>query len=185
MTLAELWKAYREDYVRRRHSKRSPRTLDQRDSLWNCHLLPLYSHLTLSEFASLPPQRIEEIPEVIAARVNQSRAWAEGRHTGNHCVAALRMAWEFARRRGWIAKDPLREVDLLDTPSAKVYLEDIDLAAVGIALRSLEELAARSLATSRQGPSLTSLLALRVAIYTGCRHGEELLRGNFPGCAGI
>ena len=33
MTLAELWKAYRDDYVRRRHSRRSPRTLDQRDSL--------------------------------------------------------------------------------------------------------------------------------------------------------
>jgi hypothetical protein len=40
MTLAELWTAYREDYVRRRHSKRSPRTLEQRDKLWNCHLCP-------------------------------------------------------------------------------------------------------------------------------------------------
>ncbi|MEO6194014.1 MAG: hypothetical protein ABIS20_13470 [Thermoanaerobaculia bacterium] len=178
MTLAELWKAYRDDYVRRRHSRRSPRTLDQRDSLWNCHLLPLYGRLTLAEFASLPPRQVEEIPQMIAGRVNQSRAWAEGRHTGNHCVAALRMAWEFARRRGWIVKDPLREIDLLDAPSAKVYLEDIDLAAVGVALRSLEELATRSVACSRQGPSLTSLLALRVAIYTGCRHGEELLRGK-------
>jgi hypothetical protein len=111
LTMAELWKAYRDDYMRRRHSKRSPRTLEQRDSFWNCHLLPLYGDL--------------------------NRAWTEGRHTGNHCVNALRMAWEFARRRGWIVKDPLKDIDLLDTSSAKVYLEDEDLSAVGEALRSL------------------------------------------------
>jgi hypothetical protein len=28
-------------------------------------------------------------------------------------------------------------IDLLDAPSAKVYLEDIGLAAVGVSLRSL------------------------------------------------
>jgi integrase len=134
--------------------------------------------LTLTEFASLSPQKLEGIAEVIAGRVLKSRPWVEGRHTGNHCVAALRMTWEFARRRGWIVKDPLREVDMLDAPSAKVYLEDIDLAAVGVAVRGLEELATRSLPTSRQGPALTSLLALRVAIYTGCRHREELVKGK-------
>jgi hypothetical protein len=178
LTIAELWKAYRDDYMRRRHSKRSPRTLEQRDSFWNCHLLPLYGDLTLSEFASLPHQQIAAIPEVISERVRQNRAWTEGRHTGNHCVNALRMAWEFARRRGWIVKDPLKEIDLLDTSSAKVYLEDEDLAAVGEALRSLERIAAGSTAHSRHGPAMTSLLALRVAIYTGCRHVEELLKGK-------
>jgi hypothetical protein len=41
------------------------------------------------------------------------------------------MAWEIARRRGWIVKDPLKDIDLLDTSSVKGYLEGEDLAAVG------------------------------------------------------
>jgi hypothetical protein len=180
MTMAELWAAYRDDYVRRRHAKRSPRTLEQRDDLWNCHLLPLFGELKLVEFAGLPPNQLARIPEDVAARVSQSRPWAEGRHTGNHCLHALRMTWDFARRRGWIVKDPLIEVDELDVSSAEIYLEDADFAAVGVALRALERQALTSSAKSRQGPSLGALLALRVAIYTGCRHVEELLKGKLP-----
>jgi hypothetical protein len=77
---------------------------------------------------------------------------------------------------GWIVKDPLKDIDLLGTSSAKVYLEDEDFAAVGEALRGLKEIAAGSTMHSRHVPSMTSLLAFRAAIYTGCRHVEEFLK---------
>jgi hypothetical protein len=44
----------------------------------------------------------------------------EGRNTGSHCVNARRMAWEFARRRGWIVKDPLKDIYLLNISSEPV-----------------------------------------------------------------
>lgn len=177
-TIQQLWDDYRADYVRRRHHKRSPRTLEQYDDLWNCHLLPLFGELTLQQFVSLPPSRLQDLPEEIAARVQQKRPWAEGRHTGNLCLAVFRMAWEFARRRGWILKDPFLDIEKLDAPSAKVYLEDLDLAAVGEALRNLEAITDPDPSTARKAPSLTALLALRVVLYTGCRHVEELLKGK-------
>ena len=66
----------------------------------------------------------------------------------------------------------------IETSPAEVFLEDEDLAAIGGALRELEAQARAGSVTSRQVPSLAALLAIRIVLYTGCRHVEELLRGK-------
>jgi integrase len=170
-----LW---RQNYLRRRSGKRSPRTLEWYDDLFQGHVLPLYGKQTLSIFAALTQAELEAIPLVIAERVRLSRPWASGVHTGNHALKAMRMVWDGFRRQGWVAKDPFLDIEEVDAPSAKVYLEDADLAAVGQALRLLEAEAAHSKETTRQIPSLRSLLALRVVLYTGCRHVEELCKAK-------
>jgi hypothetical protein len=178
MTWAQCWAAFRDDYTRKRLPSGSPRTLEFYDYLFSAHILPLYGDVTLGDFAARRPAEIEDIPEVIAGRVNAGRPHYSGRHTGNHCVRAMRMVWERCRRRGWVAKDPFLDMVELPTRSADVYLEDADLAAIGRALRNLEALARSGSADTRQVPSIGALLATRVVLYTGCRHVEELLRGN-------
>lgn len=177
LLMADLWRLYREDYAMRRLPTRSPRTLEHREGLWSCHLVPMFGDLTLSQFANLSPSRLRAIPFEVMRRVQASRPWASGRHTANHVVAALRMVWEFARKQGWIVRDPLTVIDDLDAPAAVNYLEDADLTAIGVALRNLERTAFR-FPDSRLHPSIRSLLALRVVLYTGCRHVEELCKGK-------
>jgi hypothetical protein len=178
LTWAKAWEAFREDYSKRRLPTGSPRTLDFYDDLFGAHILPLYGSTTFGEFAALSAAEIDRIPEVIADRVREARPHFNGRHTGNHCLRAMRMVWERSRRRGWIAKDPFLDVAELPTKSAEVFLEDADLAAIGEAMRYLEALAVLGSADSRQVPSLGALLAVRVVLYTGLRHREELLRGK-------
>ena len=178
MTWASAWQEFREDYVRRRLPNGSPRTLQFYDDLFTAHVLPLYGEMTLAEFAALPIGAIEKIGEAISDRVRAGRPHYSGRHTGNHAVRAMRMVWERCRRQGWIAKDPFMDAAELPTASAEVYLEDADLLALGAALRSLEAQAGRASEVSRRVPSLAALLAIRIVMYTGCRHVEELLRGK-------
>ena len=174
-TVRDLWEVRRAEYVRKRSAKRSPRTLESYDYLWNTYLLPAFGDLRLRQVNS---SRVEEILTEIIGRVQTSRPWAEGRHTANHVLNQGRMAFEDARRKGWILRNPFAEVEPFEVEAAQVYLRDMDLAAIGKALREMETQAAASSPTSRHVPGLGSLLALRVVIYTGCRHREELLYGR-------
>lgn len=178
LTWSQGWELWRADYVRRKRDKKSPRTLEWYDDIFNSHVLPLYGHLTLREFSLVPQKEMEDLPSTIARRVRETRPWAEGVHTGNHVFKCMRMLWQWFRRKGWINKDPFVDVEEIETSPAEVFLEDEDLAAIGKALRELEAQARMASATSRQVPSLAALLALRIVLYTGCRHVEELLRGK-------
>jgi hypothetical protein len=62
--------------------------------------------------------------------------------------------------------------------SSQAYLRDLDLPVIGQALREMEARARRSKPSSRHSPSLPALYALRIALYTGCRHRTELLVGD-------
>ncbi len=174
-TVRALWEVRRAEYIRKRSAKRSPRTLESYDYLWNTYLLPAFGDLRLRQVTS---SQVEDLLAEITGRVQASRPWAEGRHTANHVLNQGRMAFEDARRKGWILRNPFTEVEPFEVEAAQVYLRDMDLAAVGKALREMETQAASSSPTSRHVPALGSLLALRVAIYTGCRHREELLYGS-------
>ena len=174
-TVRELWEIRRAEFLRKRSVKRSPRTLEFYDYLWNIHLLPALGDLRLRQVTT---SRVETLLEEVASRVQASRPWAEGRHTANHVLNQGRMAFEAARRKGWILRNPFAEVEPFEVEAAQVYLRDVDLAAVGQALREMETQAAASTSASRHVPGLGSLLALRVVIYTGCRHREELLYGS-------
>jgi hypothetical protein len=179
MSWAQAWDWFRQDYVERRSSRRSGRTLDWYTDLFECHVLPLFGGQTLAAFSALSLSEIDAIPLRVAARVQSSRPWASGRHTGNAVLRAMRMVWDRCRRRGWILKDPFADALELEVKgAADVFLEDADLTAIGAALRNLESLASQGSAASRQVPSLAALSAVRIVLYTGCRHIEELLRGK-------
>lgn len=178
LTWTQGWELWRAEYVRRKQDKKSPRTLDWYDDIFKRHVLPLYGHLSLRGFSLLPQEAIEDLPNMIAQRVRETRPWAEGVHTGNHVFKCMRMLWQWFHRKGWINRDPFVDVEEIETSPAEVFLEDEDLAAIGRALRELEAQARAASATSRQAPSLAALLAIRIVLYTGCRHVEELLRGK-------
>jgi hypothetical protein len=175
MTVQQLWQLFRAEYIRKKSSKRSARTLAFYDCLWDLHLLPRIGANRLREVTIA---RVEEMTEEVTSHVRTSRPWAEGRHTANHCLFQGRTVFEFARRKGWLLKNPFLEVDPYDVLNAQVYLRDLDLAAIGEALRDLEDRARRSSAVSRHVPSLAALYAMRLTLYTGCRHRAELLAGN-------
>jgi hypothetical protein len=175
MTVRELWQRFRAEYVRKKSDKRSERTLEFYDYIWGHHLLP---RIGASRLREVTISRVEELTEEIAEQVHTSRPWAEGRHTANHCLLRARTAFEFARRKGWLLKNPFLEVDPYDLLSSQAYLRDQDLAVVGKALREMEDRARRSTPLSRHIPSLAALYALRIALYTGCRHRTELLIGK-------
>ena len=175
MTVEELWSQYRAEYIRKKSVKRSRRTLEFYDSLWNVHILPLIGTDRLREVSI---SRVETLAEEVTTRVKTSREWAEGRHTANHCLAQGRMVFEYARRKGLLLKNPFLEVDPYDVVSAQVFLRDLDLQAVGQVLRDMEVRASQASPVSRHVPSLTALSALRIVLYTGCRHRAELLEGT-------
>ena len=175
MTVQELWSQYRADYVRKKSMKRSPRTLEFYDFLWNAHILPLIGTERLME---VNISKAEALVEEVTVRVKTSREWAEGRHTANHCLAQGRMVFEYARRKGLLLKNPFLEVDPYNVVSAQVFLRDLDLQAVGQVLRDMEARASQASPASRHVPSLTALSALRIVLYTGCRHRAELLEGT-------
>lgn len=175
MTVQELWSQYRADYVRKKSAKRSHRTLEFYDFLWDVHLLPLIGTERLREVSI---SKAEALAEEVTARVKAAREWAEGRHTANHCLAQGRMVFEYARRKGFILKNPFLEVDPYDVVSAQVFLRDLDLQAVGQALRDMETRASQASPLSRHTASRTALSALRIVLYTGCRHRAEFLEGT-------
>jgi hypothetical protein len=176
-TVQEFWEDCRAEYVRKRSSKRSPRTLEFYDYLWNTYLLPAFGSRQLRQVTT---SQVEALLGKIADRVQASRPWAEGRHTANHVLNQGRMLFEVAHGKGWILRNPFAEVEPFEVEAAQVYLRDVDLTAVGQTLREMEAQATNSSPASRHVPGLGSLLALRVVIYTGCRHREELLYGSTP-----
>ena len=175
MTVAQLWAAYRAEYVLTRSKGRSTRTLEHYDDLWEGHLLPLIGTLPLK---AVTVQVAKDLKKDVPARVQAKRSWAEGRHTANHVLQQGQASFNWARKMGYLVRNPFDFVDPYDVEPAERCLDDAEIAAVGKALREAEALAAVSSPLSRHTPSLTALAALRVAIYTGCRHREELLWGQ-------
>lgn len=170
-----MWEEYRADYVRKKSSRRSPRTLEFYDYLWEMYLLPAFGDLRLRE---VTVSRVEDLLKSVTEQVRVSRPWAQGCHTANHVLNQGRMVFEAARRKGLLLRNPFTEVDPYELGAAEAFLRDTDLAAVGQSLRELEAQADRSSTRSRRGPGLGALLALRITLYTACRHREELLYGR-------
>jgi integrase len=175
LTVRELRAAFREEYVTTRSSRRSPRTLKHYDYLWERHLLPLIGDLRLLEVTT---EVVRTIKTEIPSRVQAERPTAEGRYAANQALNQGQAVFNWARKMGYLVRNPFDFVDTYDVESAERCFEDHEIAAVGAAIRDAEELASRSSRLSRHVPSLTALYALRVAIYTGCRHREELLWGR-------
>ncbi|MEA2604984.1 MAG: hypothetical protein QOF89_5976 [Acidobacteriota bacterium] len=174
MTVRELRAAFRKEYLSTRSAKRSPRTLQHYDYLWERHLLTLIGDLRLIEVTT---EVVRAIKAEIPRRVQVDRPSAEGRHAANHALHQGQAVFNWARKMGYLARNPFNFVDTFEVEPAERCLEDDEIASAGAVLRDAEELAARSSRLSRHVPSLTALRALRVAIYTGCRHREELLWG--------
>ncbi|HEX4965058.1 MAG TPA: hypothetical protein VF173_29895 [Thermoanaerobaculia bacterium] len=175
MTVRELRATFREEYVTTRSARRSPRTLKHYDYLWERHLLPLIGDLRLLEVTT---EVVKTIKTEIPCRVQVERPTTEGRYAANHALHQGQAVFNWARKMGYLVRNPFDFVDTYDVESAERCFEDHEIAAVGAVVRDAEELAARSSRVSRHVPSLTALHALRVAIYTGCRHREELLWGR-------
>jgi integrase len=174
MSVARLREEHRAWYVSGRREGKSKRTLDWYDDLWGGRLGPAIGELKLRE---LTPQIAERLKVQIRDAVRVDRPHADGRHTANHALAYALTLFEFARRRGYVIRNPFAEVEPWEVAAAEVYLEDADLAALGQALRNLELQARGGSGLSRHLPSFTALCALRVTLYTGCRHREELCWG--------
>jgi hypothetical protein len=175
MTVAQLWAAYRAEYLLTRSKGRSTRTLEHYDDLWKGHLLPLIGSLTLK---AVTIQVAKNLKTEVPARVQAKRSWAEGRHTANHVLQQGQSSFNWARKMGYLVRNPFDFVEPYDVDPSDRCLDDDEIAAVGKALREAETLAACSTRLTRHSPSFTALSALRVAIYTGCRHREELLWGE-------
>jgi hypothetical protein len=75
LTWTQGWERWRAEYVRRKGDKKSPRTLAWYDDIFERHVLPLYGHLSLREFSSLPARDIEDLPNRIAQRVRSGPLW--------------------------------------------------------------------------------------------------------------
>jgi hypothetical protein len=172
MTVAQLWAAYRAEYMLTRSKARSIRTIEHYDDLWEGHLLPLIGGLSLR---AVTVQVAKDLKVEVRARVQAKRPWADGRHTANHVLQQGQASFNWARKMGYLVRNPFDFVDPYEVDPAERCLEDDEIAAVGKVLKEAEALAACSSRLTRHSPSLTALSALRVAIYTGCRHREELL----------
>lgn len=175
MTLRELSESYLKDYQETRAARRSERTIDAYRSLWKTHLLPLAGDLRLREITSGVVQGLKT--EIAArARTQGGRAKGDGIYAANRSLQQLDAALRFALAREWILRNPATRgvVARFEEARAEEFLDDAAYAAIGKAIRKLEACASRS--------RIRYLAALRLAIYTGARHREEILWPELSWC---
>jgi hypothetical protein len=111
MTVAQLWAAYRAEYVLTRSKGRSTRTLEHYDDLWEGHLLPLIGTLPLK---AVTVQVAKDLKKEVPARVQAKRSWAEGRHTANHVLQQGQASFNWARKR-WDTWSGIPSTSLIPT----------------------------------------------------------------------
>jgi integrase len=175
MTLRELSERYLRDYEETRAARRSERTIDAYRSLWRTHLLPLAGDLRLREITS---GVVQDLKTQIAARARTQggRAKGNGIYAANRALQQLDAALRFAVAREWILRNPAARgiVSRFEETRAEEFLDDAAYAAIGESIRKLEASATRA--------RIRYLAALRLAIYTGARHREEILWAPLSWC---
>jgi len=175
MTLRQLSELYLRDYEETRAARRSERTMEAYRSLWTTHLLPLAGHLRLSELTS---GVVQGLKTEIAARAQQQggRAKGNGIYAANRSLQQLDAAFRFAQAREWVLRNPAARsvVARYEEVRAEEFLDDAAYQAIGKVIRALEATASSSL--------LRYLAALRLSIYTGARHREEILWAELSWC---
>ncbi|HEV3457796.1 MAG TPA: hypothetical protein VHG32_14625 [Thermoanaerobaculia bacterium] len=180
MTIAQLHREYMADLRETRGDIMSARTLEGYDDVWRLYLLPALGALPLPHLTvDLARQLMREIPARVVAQ--RPHAKAGGRSIANAAVQQLSAALEFAYRMEWATRNvaSARLVRRYEISSCEEFPDAAAYAAIGQVLRDLEAIGAPS---KHRQPSLRTLLALRVAIYTGVRHRSELLWTRLDSC---
>ena len=182
MTLRQLAELYLRDFEMTRGQRRSARTLKSYRHLWDFHLLPQAGHLRLSEIS---PEYVSELQRQIAAKASErgGRARSGGRYAANRALQQLSAAFRFAVAKEWVLRNPASGAAVVrfEELSADEFLDEDAYAAVGRVIRELEAEHAAS-PFRKAKPRLRALAALRLAIYTGARHCEELLWAELSWC---
>ena len=180
MTIAQLHGEYMDDLREARGAVMSPRTLASYDDVWRLYLLPAVASLRLPHLTvDMARQLIRDIPTKVLAR--RPKAKGGGRYMANAALQQLSAALEFAYRMEWVTRNvaSARLVRRYESSPRENFLDAAGYAAVGKVLRDFEA----RLACSKSAPlSLRTLLALRIAIYTGVRHRTELLWTRLDWC---
>jgi integrase len=182
MTVRQLSGEYLRDYEENRSSRRSPRTLASYRSVWNTHILPLLGRVRIRE---VTPDVVRQLKRQVSARANQrpEMARAGGVYIANRALQQLDSAFRFAVRNEWVIRNPASQhvVARYEESPADEFLDDAGYAAVGAVLRDLEADTIASPFRTRES-RIRTLYALRLAIYTGARHREEILWAHLPWC---
>lgn len=116
MTVARLRAAYRAEYMLTRSKARSIRTLEHYDDLWEGHLLPLIGVLSLR---AVTVQVAKDLKMEVRARVQAKRPWADGRHTANHVLQQGQASFNWARKMGYLVRNPFDFVDPYEVDPAE------------------------------------------------------------------
>ena len=180
MTLAQLHQEFMADLKETRGDVLSNNTLKNYADVWRLYLLPAAGHLTLPRLTVEVARQIKrEVPALVLKHRPESTSG--GRYMANAALQQLYAALDFAYRMEWVTRNvaSARLVPRYEKRRSEDFLDAEAYAAVGDVLRDLET----RLAQGKESPlSLRTLLALRVAIYTGVRHRSELLWTQLSWC---
>ncbi|HVT58734.1 MAG TPA: hypothetical protein VHR45_10050 [Thermoanaerobaculia bacterium] len=183
LTVKGLMEEYLADYEETRGHNRSHRTLDAYHDTWRVHLVPLIGHLRLAE---VTPDVVRQLKREIPARVLSKRPKTRGggRYGANRALQQLDSAFRFAQRHEWVTRNPAAEwiVPRYDEARAEDFLDEASYGAIGDVLRQAEVMTFGRSPTARGCLSIRTIYALRLAIYTGARHREELLWAKLAWC---
>jgi len=181
MTLRDLYKEYMANLQENRSASRSTLTLEAYERLWRGHILPSLGHLRISDINTEVVQRLKrEIPKRVLEE-HPRRAKAAGKTTANRGLQQLEAALGYAYRMEWIHRNPAsaKFVSRFEETRCEEFLNADGYAAVGQVLRDLEDRSARG-GDSRLSPS--TLIALRLVLYTGARQRSEILWTRLDWC---
>lgn len=87
-----------------------------------------------------------------------------GRGTAARATTVLGTVFSFAIREGYVAKSPVRGVELYQLEGRERYLTSVELGRLGDALNAAEA----------EGMNPTAIAAIRLLLFTGCRKSEIL-----------
>ncbi len=179
MMLAQLHKEFMADLRETRGDPLSARTLENYDDVWRLYL-PTLGHLTPPRLTvEIVRQMKRDIPALVMKQ--RPEASSGGRYMANAALQQLYAALDFAYRMEWVSRNVAssRLVPRYEKRRSEEFLDAEGYAAAGHVLRDLEA----RLAQGGAAPlSQRTLLALRVAIYTGIRHRSELLWTRLEWC---
>jgi integrase len=180
MTLERLSQEFLTDLRETKGEVLREMTLKTYEDVWRRYLLPAAGHLTLPQVSVEVVRQVKrDIPiQVVAQR---PEAKGGGRLIANLALQQLGAALDFALRMEWVSRNvaTARLVPRYEKRRSEEFLDAAGYAVIGEVLRDLE---ARIAEGRRSSLPLRTLLALRVAIYTGVRHRSELLWTRLEWC---
>jgi integrase len=165
MTVAELCDLY----LAEAEGRIKPSTLAMDKSRIECHVKPL---LGRNSVRGLTVEDIERFQISVASGKTAKPRKEKGRTgntTGGKGVAArtvgmLGTILEVARRRKIITENPARSVRKFEGGKKKRFLSEVELKALGEAMRQAEH----------EGENKTGIAAIKALLLTGCRRNEIL-----------